>query len=69
MMGTEEDPGVTKQAIEQLFYAVEETPDRCFLMTVTSLSSAWILESTNPDLSGKYLTLTFSFKTFIVVIG
>ena len=35
MMGTEEDPGVTKQAIEQLFYAVEETPDRCFLMTVT----------------------------------
>ena len=42
MMGTEEEPGVTKQAIEQLFYAVEETPDRCFLMMVTSLSSAWL---------------------------
>ncbi len=44
MMGTEEEPGVTKQAIEQLFYAVEETPDRCFLMMVTSLSSAWLAD-------------------------
>ena len=35
MMGTEEDPGVNKQAVEQLFYAVEDSPDRIFLMQVS----------------------------------
>ena len=34
MMGTEEEPGINKQAVEQLFLAVEDTPERCFLMQV-----------------------------------
>ena len=34
MMGTDEEPGINKQAVEQLFLAVEDTPERCFLMQV-----------------------------------
>ena len=34
MYGTPEDPGVIKSAVEQLFYAMEDTPNRRFLMLV-----------------------------------
>ena len=35
MYGTNEDPGVIKSAVEQLFYAMEDTPTRNFLMLVS----------------------------------
>ena len=35
MYGTQEENGVIGMAVEQLFYAVEETPDRRFLMNVS----------------------------------
>ena len=35
MYGTNEDPGVIKSAVEQLFYAMENTPTRNFLMLVS----------------------------------
>ena len=34
MYGTAGDPGVIKSAVEQLFYAMEDTPNRRFLMLV-----------------------------------
>ena len=38
MYGTPEDPGVIKSAVEQLFYAMEDTPNRRFLMLVRGFS-------------------------------
>ena len=35
MYGTNEDPGVIKSAVKQLFYAMENTPTRNFLMFVS----------------------------------
>ena len=35
MYGTQDENGVIGMAVEQLFYAVEETPDRRFLMNVS----------------------------------
>ena len=35
MYGTSEENGVIGMAVEQLFFAVEETPDRRFLMNVS----------------------------------
>ena len=35
MYGTANETGVIGMAVEQLFYAVEETPDRRFLMNVS----------------------------------
>ena len=35
MYGTPGDPGVIKSAVEQLFYAMEDTPNRRFLMLVS----------------------------------
>ena len=35
MYGTNEDPGVIKSAVEQLFFAMENTPTRNFLMLVS----------------------------------
>ena len=37
MYGTNEDPGVIRMAVEQLFYAMEETTSRQFLMMVSSV--------------------------------
>ena len=37
MMGSAEEPGVIRQAIDQLFLAVEQTTDRAFLMEVSYL--------------------------------
>ena len=37
MYGTNEDPGVIRMAVEQLFYAMEETTSRQFLMMVGSV--------------------------------
>ena len=34
MHGSQEEKGVVGMAVDQLFYAVEETPDRRFLMQV-----------------------------------
>ena len=36
MHGSPEEAGVVGMAVEQLFYAVEETPDRRFLMQVVT---------------------------------
>ena len=38
MYGTPGDPGVIKSAVEQLFYAMEDTPNRRFLMLVRGSS-------------------------------
>ena len=35
MYGSPHEPGVIKMAVEQLFYAMEETPNRRFLMMVS----------------------------------
>ena len=35
MYGTNEDPGVIKSAVKQLFYVMEDTPTRNFLMLVS----------------------------------
>merc|ERR1719509_478463 len=35
MMGTEDEPGIIRLAVDHLFYAIEETPDRTFLMQVS----------------------------------
>ena len=37
MHGNPEEPGVIGMAVEQLFFAVEDTPDRRFLMQVSYL--------------------------------
>lgn len=39
MYGTPGDPGVIKSAVEQLFYAMEDTPNRRFLMLVRDFTS------------------------------
>ena len=35
MHGTPDEPGVIGMAVEQLFFAIESTPDRRFLMQVS----------------------------------
>ncbi len=32
------DPGIIRKAVDHLFYSIEETPDRYFLMQVNSVA-------------------------------
>ena len=58
MMGTQSEPGISKQAVEQLFFAVEETPERCFLMQVSIMDGRYFVTHT------KFMTI-YKIESFV----